>query len=448
MTVPTMELTEEETAAKQYFITLFAAFGKPCDVGTGASLETRLPTWFDEAKFKRGQKFYNDNRFGILQANFCSLLVLLADPKGLRILEHTGKSSTMETARKRYVSTFIHLSDWYESDLVPGSRSWKSLSQVRRMHLSASNSATKRNLGFISQPEMALTTFGFMGFPLIRPHLLGIRYDNREDREAFVHFWAVIGFMLGVEDVYNMCLHRLEVVEMICRMVMRYVFLPSLQLETPLFRQMIGAIVDAFTGYMPFVSYESVLFLTRRLVGIPGYQYAVDLQKEQICRPLLTKQELDGVLEYMTPREGYRQVIAMYRAIFSDKLRLYTVKDLADEINHNYQETSSEGTNGTYTKLPSEEDDDLQRQKASERQLRELLGLTYNQELVMTTVDDETEWSSYLSDVKLKQLSSRGQTNVRVTAQSLNLCYTTIGRFTNETALSFILYRVKRLHGK
>uniref|UniRef100_A0A182KG29 DUF2236 domain-containing protein n=1 Tax=Anopheles christyi TaxID=43041 RepID=A0A182KG29_9DIPT len=422
-----------------------SAINKPCDVGTGAELETRLPSWFDETKFKRGQKFYSDNRFGILQANFCSLLVLLADPKGLRILEHTGKSSTTETARKRYVSTFVHMNDWYECELVPGSRSWKSLSQVRRMHLSASNSATKRNLGFISTPEMALTTFGFMGFPLVRPHLLGIRYDNREDREAFVHFWAVIGFMLGVQDEYNMCLNRLEVVEMICHVVIRYVFIPSLQLETQLLRHMMRAIVEAFAPYMPFLSYESVMFLTRRLIGIPGYQYSVDMAKEYICRPLLTQAELDAVLEHMAPRDGYRQVEAMYRAIFTEKLRIYTVKELPDEINQNYLETvDSDGTNGTYTQLAGEDG----QKPSSERQLRELLGLTHNQALVVTMVEDESEWATYRGDTKLKLLPARDQTNARMTAQTLNLCYSTIGRFANETALSFILYRIKRLHGK
>ncbi|XP_035914508.1 uncharacterized protein LOC118513167 [Anopheles stephensi] len=446
MTVPpVLELTDEEKEAKQYFMTLFAAFGKPCDVGKAGDLEACLPTWFDEVKFKRGQKFYSDNRFGILQANFCSLLVLLADPKGLRILEHTGKSSTTETARKRYVSTFVHMSDWYECDLVPGSRSWKSLSQVRRMHLSASNSAQKRNLGFISQPEMALTTFGFMGFPLVRPHLLGIRYDNRADREAFVHFWAVIGFMLGVEDAHNMCLFRLEVVEMICHVVIRYVFIPALQLETPLLRHMMGAIVDAFMPYMPFLSYESVMFLTRRLIGVPGYQYALDASKEFVCRPLLTKQELDATVEYISPRDGYRQVEAMYRAIFTDKLHIYTVKDLTEEINQNYLETTTDGPIGTYTKLPGEEDP---QQKPAAQQLRELLGLKHNQELVITTVEDEHEWSTYRNDSKLKLLPARDQTNVRLTVQCLNLCYSTIGRFTNEMALSFILYRLKRLHGK
>ncbi|XP_058066462.1 uncharacterized protein LOC131216077 [Anopheles bellator] len=448
----TLQLTDEEREAKEYFTTLFAALNTPCDEGTGADLEARLPPWYDDAKFKRGQRFYADNRFGILQASFCSLLVLLADPKGLRILEHTGRSSTVETARKRYVSTFIHLSDWYECELTPGSRSWKSLSQVRRMHLSASRSATKRQLGHINQPEMALTTFGFMGFPLVRPHLLGIRYDNREDLEAFVHVWAVIGSMLGVHDRYNMCLPRLEVVEMICRMVLRYVFVPSLQLESPLFRQMVGAIVDAFDGYMPFTSYESVAFLTCRLVGIPGYQYDVDRKKEFMCRAILTRAELDAVLESMGAKDGYRRVLALYRTIFCDRLRLYSVKETyGAEVNQNYLE-SGEGVNGTYTKLRTTDENDNEAPapgtKGSEQELRELLGLKHNQELIVTNIDDEDEWATYLNDDKLKQLSPGGQNNVKRTVRSLNMCYNPIGRFVNESVLSVILYRVRKLQAK
>uniref|UniRef100_A0A182IL11 ER-bound oxygenase mpaB/mpaB'/Rubber oxygenase catalytic domain-containing protein n=1 Tax=Anopheles atroparvus TaxID=41427 RepID=A0A182IL11_ANOAO len=602
-----LELTNEEKVAKEYFLNMFTALHKPCDVGTGANLETRLPPWFDAVKFKRGQQFYSDNRFGILQASFCSLLMLMADPKGLHILEHTGKSSTTEAARKRYVSTLVHMTDWYESELAPGSkswkslslvrrmhlsasnsasnrnigfinqmemaltsfgfmgfplirphllgirydnredreafvhlwavlgfmlgiedqyniclhrlevfkrgqqfysenrsgiqqasfcsllvlladpkglrisehtgmsgtteaarrryastlvhmtdwyeselapgsRSWKSLSRVRRMHLSVSNSASKRNLGFINQSEIALTSFGFMGFPLVRPHLLGIRYDNREDREAFVHLWAVLGFMLGVEDQYNMCLYRLEVVEVICQMLLRYIFLPSLQLETPLFRQMVITIVDAFADYMPFTSYESVMFLTRRLVGVPGYQYMVDMEKEQICRRLLSMQELDGVLQYMETRDGYRQAIEI------DKVRLYHVKDLnspsLNAINQNFL-TSIESIGGPYTEKSNNElSIEELRQNSSKKHLRELLGLKQNQELVVTLIENDSEWSTYLNDDKLKQLSERDQMYVKITIQSLNWCYSTIGRFVNEWALSFILYRIKQLRGK
>lgn len=81
------------------------------------------------------------------------------------------------------------------------------------MHLMATRSALSNKIGFIPQGAMSMTQFGFMGYALIRPHLLGIKHDNDDDREAFVHLWAVLGYMLGIKDHYNMCLHSLEVVE-------------------------------------------------------------------------------------------------------------------------------------------------------------------------------------------------------------------------------------------
>lgn len=92
----------------------------------------------------------------------CGLLTLLAEPKGLKLLASTGRSSTPETARKRYVSTIMHILRWYEIDLTPGSASWNSIKQVRRMHLNASRNAT--SIGGITQAEVALTTLGFMGY--------------------------------------------------------------------------------------------------------------------------------------------------------------------------------------------------------------------------------------------------------------------------------------------
>lgn len=91
----------------------------------------------------------------------CGLLTLLAEPKGLKLLSSTGRSSTPETARRRYVSTIIHVLRWYEIDLAPGSASWESLNKVRRMHLNSSKHA--RSSGGITQAEVALTTLGFMG---------------------------------------------------------------------------------------------------------------------------------------------------------------------------------------------------------------------------------------------------------------------------------------------
>jgi hypothetical protein len=81
------------------------------------------------------------------------------------------------------------------------------------MHLMASRQAEKTEYGMIPQCAMSMTNFGFMGYALVRPYLLGIKTDNDEDRDAFVFFWAVIGYMLGIKDEFNMCLFPLDVVE-------------------------------------------------------------------------------------------------------------------------------------------------------------------------------------------------------------------------------------------
>lgn len=93
-------------------------------------------------------------------------------------------------------------------------RSWESLKAVRKMHLAASNAALSRKELGLPQGAMAFTTFGFMGYALVKPHFLGINSKCIEDRKAYVHMWAVICSMLGIKDEFNICLHSLEVVEM------------------------------------------------------------------------------------------------------------------------------------------------------------------------------------------------------------------------------------------
>lgn len=53
-----------------------------------------------------------------------------------------------------------------------------------------------------------------MGLVVAKPHYLGVSCDNREDREGFIHFWAVISSMMGIKDEFNMNLFSLDVVEM------------------------------------------------------------------------------------------------------------------------------------------------------------------------------------------------------------------------------------------
>lgn len=110
-----------------------------------------------------GQKYFHDNRCGIFESNLFGLITLLCEPRGLKLLDATGRSSTTTTAKRRYVSTIRHVQLWYEIDLSTGSKSWKSLQRVRRMHFHASQLGGAKGIGGISQMELGLTTFGFMG---------------------------------------------------------------------------------------------------------------------------------------------------------------------------------------------------------------------------------------------------------------------------------------------
>lgn len=60
----------------------------------------------------------------------------------------------------------------------------------------------------ISQKDMALTQFGFMGFAVIRSKNIGIPDANEEELKAFIHVWKVIGYLLGIEDRYLFLINK------------------------------------------------------------------------------------------------------------------------------------------------------------------------------------------------------------------------------------------------
>lgn len=77
------------------------------------------------------------------------------------------------------------------------------------MHVVVNRRALKAGVGFISQKDMAITQFTFMGFNLLCPEQFGI-VGTREQFEAFNHLHRLIGYMLGTEDKYNCCGETLD----------------------------------------------------------------------------------------------------------------------------------------------------------------------------------------------------------------------------------------------
>lgn len=56
-----------------------------------------------------------------------------------------------------------------------------------------------------NQQITALTQFAFIGYPILFADRLGIAASD-EDLWALNHLWAVLGYAIGLDDVYNIAL--------------------------------------------------------------------------------------------------------------------------------------------------------------------------------------------------------------------------------------------------
>ncbi|XP_058826064.1 uncharacterized protein LOC131685996 isoform X2 [Topomyia yanbarensis] len=251
--------------------------------------ELELPPWYDDAKFKKAQRYFKRNFFAMFVAKMCGLLVILAIPSILDVLVYTKQSSTAVTAYRRYVATIMHVLNWYYEDLVPDSPSWKSIAYVRRAHISTSKRSNSKLAGrIISQKDMAVTQFGFVGYIVLGYKKLGIAYRT-EDMEAIVHFWRVIGYMIGIQDRYNLCTDRLSTTEQRMTQIQEQVLRPALVARKETFEEMGNALIDGLWCFNPFLDYDAFLFLTSRLTDVPGYHYWKEEHPSPGCETIYTK---------------------------------------------------------------------------------------------------------------------------------------------------------------
>lgn len=84
--------------------------------------------------------------------------------------------------------------------------------------------------------------------------------------------------------------------------------------------------------FYPGLSYESTIFFLKRLTGIPGYQYKVDLSKEFFCDQIFSLEEFQRFSKLLEaiPEEKYKA-----KLFFQQKLQLLSTieeSDVIDEV--------------------------------------------------------------------------------------------------------------------
>ncbi|XP_013167360.1 PREDICTED: uncharacterized protein LOC106117543 [Papilio xuthus] len=266
----------------------------PSDVKTADNLVQTLPKWYDEVNFNQARRFYWHNCYGLTLAMLLGLVNVLAVPSILKILVGARRSNDVYPAFKRYLSTFLHAVSWFETDLKPGSHSWESVYKVRKRHILMSKAAMLKGQGIICQRDLALTLFGFIGFTFLKPEKFGVETLQKDDWDAYNQFWRVIGYMIGIEDRYNICRNSVEETRQVCQLILQRVYTPYLTYPPEYFEYMAHIMLEGVSSANPTVNTPSLLYWTKYLAEVPGYVYT---EGERIQFQQLLKDKLNGSSE-------------------------------------------------------------------------------------------------------------------------------------------------------
>jgi hypothetical protein len=180
---------------------------------------------------------------------------------------------------------------WFRYDLKPESKAWKTIETVRRHHSFASQSSNTANIGIISQRDMCITQFGFMGFVVLFQDQLGIACSQQEMND-FCHFWRVLGNLLGIKDEFNLCCDSFEETKERLESVRTKFILPALTETSNDFDTMSKFCVSGLQCFNFIDLYKPTIFNLKRLIGVENYYYFQNEVPENFDRKKLKYLEL------------------------------------------------------------------------------------------------------------------------------------------------------------
>lgn len=201
--------------------------------GNQPSLSTK-PDWFDQDKFQDGKQVFRNHMMAINFAHLSGLLLLVRVDSIYNTLSSTGKSDSVAKLFRRYYNTMRHVKQWYEGDIFEAnSQAQQSLQIVRGMHNKVSEKFNCdhpcRGNFHISQYDIMLTQFAFLGFIVVHPKKFGMMEKfSRSDLVGLLHFWRIIGYYLGAHEEFNLCSYEIEQVHDLCKVLINLEYRNSL----------------------------------------------------------------------------------------------------------------------------------------------------------------------------------------------------------------------------
>jgi hypothetical protein len=178
----------------------------PAPIARYLQQSIELPPWSDLELIKAGEDLFW--RFGprlILILTCYALPFCYLGRNGVPVLAMTNRLSS--NPRRRIVETAQLLVDCLSAGglTTPGGRGRLTIQKVRLMHatirrLAPLSPSWKPEYGIpVNQEDLAGTLMAFSYISLDGLKKLGVDLTDR-DRQAYLHFWNVVGHMLGVRD--------------------------------------------------------------------------------------------------------------------------------------------------------------------------------------------------------------------------------------------------------
>jgi ER-bound oxygenase mpaB/B'/Rubber oxygenase, catalytic domain len=175
-----------------------------------------LPDWADQTLLRRARTFFNDRSVDIMSALFYGALpTCYASGDGAFIVRLSERLVTQTHRRTSETAQFLFdilNTEGVEAKtadaLVVGSKGYRSTLGVRLMHASVRNFVANQPperdhviesaIGLpINQEDLLGTMLAFSVVTLRALSATGIKVDQA-DRDAYLHFWQVMGALLGI----------------------------------------------------------------------------------------------------------------------------------------------------------------------------------------------------------------------------------------------------------
>ena len=130
--------------------------------------------------------------------------------------------------------------------------------------------------------------FAFIGFVILMPEKFGIRWSPY-DLECVIHFWRLIGHLLGIQDQYNLCSRPATQVKEMCAVIlqqeMKAAFVEGNKRGTTS-SQMSRGILESIRPYVPLIRWDAYLKYLATLLDSEEKHMKLNVKGDLIFRSM------------------------------------------------------------------------------------------------------------------------------------------------------------------